>query len=78
MFLCAVAAEEQYDSAVVDLMDLGYPHNDVIRAMRASFNNPDRAAEFLLSVRSVLFVCLFVLLCCGVHSVFVYTVVLRV
>ena len=32
-----------------NLTDMGFPHADVVRAMRAAYNNPDRAAEYLMS-----------------------------
>jgi len=39
----------QLNEAVQNLVSMGFPEADVQRAMRAAFNNPDRAAEFLLS-----------------------------
>jgi UV excision repair protein RAD23 len=41
---------EQYESTVQEMMSMGFPRTQIIAAMRASFNNPDRAMEYLLSV----------------------------
>jgi len=39
----------QLSEAVQNLVAMGFPQADVQRAMRAAFNNPERAAEYLLT-----------------------------
>lgn len=45
----ALATGSEYDSAVANLVEMGFVRDQVIHAMRAAFNNPDRAAEYLMT-----------------------------
>jgi len=40
---------EAYEQAVNSLIEMGFEKDQVVKAMRASFNNPDRAAEYLMT-----------------------------
>lgn len=49
------------ENSITELMSLGYSREQVLRALNSSFHNPDRAAEYLLSVSEAIF-CTFILL----------------
>jgi len=39
-----------YENTITRLMELGFPRDHVETAMRAAFNNPERAADYLINV----------------------------
>lgn len=38
-----------YEEAIVTMMGMGFDRDSVVRALHASFNNPDRAVEYLMT-----------------------------
>ncbi|CAL8317504.1 unnamed protein product [Lota lota] len=47
--ISALVTGQSYDSIVSEMMMMGFEREQVVAALRASFNNPDRAMEYLLT-----------------------------
>ncbi|MCJ1459663.1 hypothetical protein MMC28_010042 [Mycoblastus sanguinarius] len=45
----ALTLGAQRDEAIAGMEGMGFPRSEIDRAMRAAFNNPDRAVEYLLN-----------------------------
>ncbi len=54
LLLSIAVTGAEYESAVARIVDMGFDRSEVEAALSKSFNNPDRAVEYLFSVRKLL------------------------
>lgn len=48
--VCFVVTGQEYDAMLTNIMSMGYERDKVVAALKASYNNPHRAVEYLLNV----------------------------
>lgn len=45
-----VVLGDKFNQTVEEICKMGFPKEDVVKALKAAFNNPDRAIEYLINV----------------------------
>ena len=48
-----LATGAEYERLVTEITSMGFEREQVVLALRASFNNPDRAVEYLMTVSRI-------------------------
>lgn len=41
----------EYEKTINQIMEMGFPKEQAVAALRAAFNNPERAVEYLMNVQ---------------------------
>lgn len=44
-----LATGDSLNAKIEQIMEMGFPRDDVVKALRAAYNNPDRAVEYLMT-----------------------------